>query len=168
MEFVREQLGTPSTRIDLTPGKVWAYRFSDSVVQVEFGDDDCVKTLVLALTEDSPKRGFALPFSAPLGQLTFDDLTPDQDGKLRYRSSLRTWELLFETRGIPHQISNYVTYGALVPLWPGRLADTSFDTSAARLAPRLAAKGVRINWVGVSRDDEEIWFDWQFALPVNM
>lgn len=159
-EKVKEILGSPHRVIS----NMWLYRFREALVQVDFYENNAVKAVALALTINSPKRGFTVPmFDKPLGSISFGDFGREL-AELRYRSTLRTSELLLETRvGPPGAWMNF-TFGALAPLSPGMLADVNISTTTERVILSEAAK-VRINWVGISESLEEQWFEWSLAIP---
>jgi hypothetical protein len=161
-DFVTSSIGAPHRQIE----SLWLYQFADGLAQFDFPDSGGARSVALALTETSPNSGFALSaVGIPLGKLTLDAFITERDGKLSYRSSLRSWELLYTVKFPPHWASNYYTFGALSLLAPGVLQESSFDTKVAERTPRLAAKGVLVNWVGISDTSEELWFEWSIALP---
>ena len=161
-EFVASSIGAPHRQIE----SFWLYQFSDALAQFDFRENGSAQSVALALTNNSPSSGFDLPtIGTPLGKLTLDEFTTERDGKFSYRSSMRTWELLYTVRFPPHWVSNYYTFGALSLLAPGALRESTFDTKVAEQTPRVAAKGVLVNWVGISDTSEELWFEWSIALP---
>ena len=160
-EFVVSSIGAPNRKIE----SLWLYQFTDALAQFDFREDGSAQSVALALTNDSPSSGFALPtVGTPLGKLKFDEFVGERDGKFSHRSSLRTWELLYSVKFPPHWASNFYTFGALAVLAPGVLRESSFDTSVAEQSARMAAKGVLVNWVGISDSSEELSFDWSIAL----
>jgi hypothetical protein len=161
-EFVASSIGAPHRQIE----SLWLYQFSDALAQFDFRESGSAKSVALALTSNSPGSGFDLPtIDTPLGKLTFDEFITERDGKFTQRSSLRTWELLYTVSFPPHWTSNYYTFGALSLLVPGVLRESSCEVRVAEKAPRVAAKGVLVNWVGISDSPEELWFDWSIAMP---
>jgi hypothetical protein len=163
-EFVKSKIGAPHRQT----GSVWSYHFSDALAQFEFSENDSARSVALALTYNSPASGFDLPLvGIPLGKLTLDHFVMERDGKLSYRSSLRTWELLYHVQFPPHWTTNYYTFGALSLLTPFSLKESSFNTEEAERTPRVAAKGALVNWVGISNTPEELWFDWSIAIPAS-
>jgi hypothetical protein len=161
-EFVASSIGAPHRQIE----SLWLYQFSDALAQFDFRENGSAQSVALALTNDSPSSGFDLPaIGTPLGRLTLDAFTTERDGKLSYRSSLRTWELLYTVKFPPRWASNYYTLGALSLLAPGVLRESTFNTTIAEQTPRVAARGVLVNWVGISDTSEELWFEWSIALP---
>lgn len=163
-EFVKSKVGPPHRQV----GALWLYQFSDALAQFDFASGDSACSVALALTNSSPSAGFDLPMiGAPLGKLTFDSFTAEKEGGFSYRSSLRTWELLYRVKFPPHWASNYHTFGALSLQVPGVLRESLFDTATAQRSPRLAARGILINWVGISDSPEELWFEWSIAMPAS-
>ena len=163
-DFVRSKIGAPHRQSEST----WLYQFSDALAQFDFSGGESARSVTLALTVGSPEAGFYLPVvEPPLGKLTLDYFSADLDGKFLYRSSLRTWELLYCVKFPPHWASNYYTFGALSLLAPFSFRESSFDTQMAERTPRLAAKGALVNWVGISDTSEELWFDWSIAVPAS-
>ena len=163
-EFVKSKIGAPHRQ----SGPVWVYQFSDALAQFEFTESDSARSVALALTNDSPTSGFNLPMiGIPLGKLTFDLFTTEKDGRFFYRSSMRSWELMYCVKFPPHWVSNHYTFGALSLLAPGSLKESIFDAATAERTPRVAARGVLVNWVGISESSEELWFDWSIAMPAS-
>jgi len=146
-------------------GNTWWYRCPEALVQIEFYESAGARSVALALTLGAPPSGFIIPmFGKPLGILSLADAF-EEGVKFRYRSSLRTEELLFETRiGPPGAEKNY-TFGALRPLAPGSLADVNFDWGYNNNELRSDPSSVIFNWAGLSESSEELWFDWSLALP---
>ena len=164
MEFVKSKIGAPHRQTE----SVWSYHFSDALAQFEFSENGSARSVALALTVNSPASGFDLPFlGVPLGKLTLGHFVMEREGKLSYRSSLKTWELLYQVQFPPHWATNYYTFGALSLLTPFSLKESLFNTEEAQRTPRVAAKGALVNWVGISNTPEEIWFDWSIAIPVS-
>ena len=86
--FVKSKIGAPYRQTE----SVWLYRFSDALAQFEFSENGSARSVALALTVNSPASGFNLPLvGIPLGKLTLDHFIMEHEGKLSYRSSLRTW-----------------------------------------------------------------------------
>lgn len=163
-EFVVSKVGAPHRQIE----SLWLYQFSDALAQFDFRDGSGAKSVALALVNDSPKVGFDLPLiGASLGKLTFDSFAGEKEGEFSYRSSLRTWELLYSRKFPPQWASNYYTFGALSLLAPGVFRESSFDTKIAEHDPHAAAQGVLVNWLGISDTSEELWFDWSIAFPAS-
>lgn len=161
--FVTNSIGAPHRQYE----SFWLYQFVDALAQFDFHPNGSARSVALALTNDSPRAGFPIPaVEVPLGKLTFDSLTNYEDGKFCYRNTIRTWELLYHVKFLPSWASNYYTFGALCVQAPGVLSEPEFDFNIARLSPRIAAKGTRINWVGVSDTSDELWFDWSIAMPI--
>jgi hypothetical protein len=159
-EKVQEILGAPHRIIS----NMWLYRFRKALIQVEFYENGAVKTVALALTIHSPKRGFVVPMhSKPLGQIAFSDFGLELS-RLRHRSSLRTSELLLETRAGPPGAWVNFTFGSLSPLARGMLADANIPHVVDGVDFSKAAK-LRINWVGISESSEEVYFEWSLAIP---
>jgi hypothetical protein len=158
---VKEVLGSPHRMV----GDAWGYRFKDAMVQIEFWDSGSAKSVALALTIYSSKAGFRLPMiDQPLGVLTLEDAMNDQ-GDLEYRSSLRTEEVLWKTRiGATGAWLNY-TFGSLLPLAPGYLAETSFQWDHESKQLITSPADVKINWIAISDSMEEVWFDWSLGIP---
>lgn len=164
-EFVTRSIGAPHRQAQ----SLWLYQFADALAQFDFREDGSARSVALALTNNSPKSGFNLPtIGTPLGKLKLDAFSTELEGKMSYRSSMRTWELLYTVRFPPHWVSNYYTFGALSLLAPGVLRESSFDTNLAGRTPRLASKGTLVNWVGISDTPEELWFEWSIALPASL
>lgn len=163
-EFVKSHIGAPHRQSQ----SLWLYQFSDALAQFDFRGSDAARSVALALTNNSPASGFDLPMiGVPLGKLTLDSFAIEGDGQFSYRSSLRTWELLYCVKFPPHWASNYHTFGALSLLAPGALKESIFDTSVAEKTPELAAKDVLVNWIGISDSSEELWFEWSIAMPAS-
>jgi hypothetical protein len=163
-EFVKSKLGAPHRQSE----SFWFYQFSDALAQFDFSGGESARSVALALTVGSPSSGFDLPMiGVPIGKLTLDHFAADVDGKFVYRSSLRTWELIYCVKFPPHWASNYYTFGALSLLVPFSFKESSFDTQLAQRTPHLAAKGTLVNWVGISDTSEEMWFDWSIAVPAS-
>ena len=163
-EFVESKIGPPHRQIE----SIWLYQFADALAQFDFSGGESARSVALALTVGSPAAGFVLPaVEVPLGKLTLGHFSADLDGKFLYRSTLRTWELLYCVKYPPHWASNYYTFGALSLLAPFSFMESSFDTQLAERTPRLAAKGALVNWVGISDTSEELWFDWSIAVPAS-
>jgi len=160
-ERVRDVLGAAHKIYDNT----WWYRCPEALIQIEFSERAGASSVVLALTLGAPSSWFIIPmFGRPLGSLSLADVF-EEDGKFRYRSTLRTEELLFETRiGPPGAEKNY-TFGVLRPLAPGSLADVNFDWDYNKKELRSDPRSVIFNWIGLSESTEELWFDWSLALP---
>jgi hypothetical protein len=162
-ELVRELLGSPHRQSE----GYWGYAFNDALAQFEFNDAGRIESVALALTESSPKAGFPIPMlGVPLGKLHLDYFASDTDGKFWFRESSRTWELLYQSQLLPSITRSYHTFGALAALTPGELSESLFNVATARSSPRIASKGVRVNWVAISSSAEEMWFDWTLALPL--
>jgi hypothetical protein len=159
-EKVKEVLGPPHRVIS----DIWLYRFRNGLVQVEFYGNGGAKTVAVALTIHSPRQGFKIPVcDKPLGQITFGDLAREL-GQARHRSTLRTTEILLETRlGPPGAWINY-TFGALSPFAPGMLAKVVVPGESVKDFQSEAAN-IRINWVGLSESADEQWFEWSLAVP---
>lgn len=163
-EFVVASLGPPHRQCE----EMWQYNFGDALAQIEFYVDGAARSVALAITNDSPKQGFKLPtLEVPLGKLTFNEFLVCPEGHFRYRSTLRTCELLYEVKFPPSWTSNHYTFGALCVLTPGALAESAFNTQLAESNASSAAKDVRVNWIGLSNSSEELWFDWSIALPMS-
>ncbi|WP_152670147.1 hypothetical protein [Lysobacter capsici] len=164
-DFVTRSIGAPHRQSQ----SLWLYQFADALAQFDFREDGSARSVALALTNNSPKSGFSLPtIGTPLGKLKLDAFATELEGKLSYRSSIRTWELLYTVKFPPHWASNYYTFGALSLLAPGVLLESLFDTNLADRTPRVASKGVLVNWVGISDTSEELWFEWSIALPAAL
>jgi len=157
---VQEILGNPHRVVS----DMWLYRFREALVQIAFYENGAVKSVALALTIYSPKKGFAIPmFDKPLGEITFGDFGQELVD-VRHRSTLRTSELLLETRVGPIGAWSNFTFGALSPLAPGMLADVNVPDIAEDVVLSKVAK-LRINWVAISESSEEEWFEWSLAIP---
>lgn len=159
---VKEILGSPHR---VFQDKYWAYRFKDALVQIEYWDGGGAKSIAIALTIHSPKSGFKHPMlDVPLGKMSLADAMQDE-GELKYRSSLRSEEIVWVTRiGVPGAWNNY-TFGALLPLTPGVLDETSFTWDSDKDQLISNAKDVHINWIAVSGSMDEVFFDWVLGLP---
>ena len=159
-ERVKEILGVPNKVSD----NVWQYRFKEALIEVTFYESNAVKTIALALTTDSPRQGFAIPmFDKPLGHISFGDFGRELTN-IKYRTTLRTSELLLGTRVGPTGAWLNVTFGALSPLTPGVLAETSIPNFINDKVVLSEAAKVHINWVAVSGSSDEEWFDWSLAI----
>lgn len=160
-ERVRDVLGSAHKVVS----NVWWYRCHEAMIQVEFYKDSGAQSVALALTLGSPASGFVVPgFGKALGSMRLADVLSD-DAPLRFRSSLRTEELLVETRVGPTGAWKNFTFGVLRPLAPGSLMDVEFDWDYETQALRSKPSEVLINWVGISESIEEVWFDWSVAVP---
>lgn len=163
-EFVTSKVGAPHRQI----GSLWLYRFADALAQFDFTGGDSARSVALALTDSSPSAGFDLPtIGTPLGKLTLDSFSTEQDGEFIYRKSSNTWELLYCTKFSPHWASNYYTFGALSLKAPGVLRESTFQTSIAEQNPDKAVKGVLVNWIGISETSDDLWFEWSIAMPTS-
>ncbi len=159
-ERVKEILGVPHRISD----KIWQYRFKEALIEISFYENNAVKTTALALTTKSPKRGFAIPmFDKPLGHISFGDFGRELTN-IRLRTSLRTSELLLETRVGPSGAWLNITFGALSPLTPGVLAEVIIPSSINNKVTLSEAAKININWVAVSGSSDEEWFDWSLAI----
>lgn len=162
-ERVKEILGVPHRISD----KIWQYRFKEALIEITFNENSAVKTIALALTTDSPKQGFSIPmFDKPLGHISFGDFGRELTN-IRYRTSLRTSELLLETRVGPSGTWLNITFGALSPLTPGVLAETNIPNFKNNKIILSEAVKVHINWVAVSGSSDEEWFDWSLAIKLT-
>ncbi|GAB2521393.1 hypothetical protein [Lysobacter humi (ex Lee et al. 2017)] len=162
-ERVRELLGAPHRQLE----RHWGYVFKDALAQFEMDGAGVVESVALALTATSPKTGFPIPgLGIALGKLSLDHFASDIDGKFQLRESGRTWELVYQTQLPPSLTRAHYTFGTLSVLTPGELDESIFSVETARKSARLASKGVRVNWVGISRSPEELWFEWSLALPI--
>ncbi|WP_211471558.1 hypothetical protein [Collimonas humicola] len=158
-EYVRGVLGPPH-RVYAT---TWSYRFVDALVQIEFRDGGGAKSVATGLTIDSPSSGFDVPMlGKPLGMLSMKDAVEEQ-GELEYRSSLRTEEIICQTLIGPTGVWKYYTFGALWPLAPGCLAESSFTWNHEQGKLDCEQNDVRVNWLAISDSADEIWFDWGLA-----
>ncbi|MDP1663746.1 MAG: hypothetical protein Q8L79_01365 [Methylobacter sp.] len=146
-------------------GRTWWYCCPSALVQIEFYDDGGASSVAIALTIGSPDSGFILPMhSTTLGKITLSEVMEDE-GEFRFRSTLRTEELLFQTRIGPPGAWKYYTFGVLRPLASGALAEGEFEWNYENQRLLSSPESVRINWVGISESSEELWFDWSIALP---
>lgn len=163
-DFVKSKIGAPHRQVE----GMWSYQFTDALAHFDFSEGDSASSVALALVNSSPAAGFELPMlGVPLGKLNFDFFSPDDEGRFVYRSTLRTWELLYHVKFPPHWASNYYTFGALSLLAPFGIRESLFDTKIAEATPDTAAKGVMVNWVGISSSSDEMWFDWSIAVPAS-
>jgi hypothetical protein len=145
--------------------EMWAYRFKDAMIEIVFWENGGAKSIALALTTHSPKSGFKIPMlDKPLGKMNLSDAMQDE-GELRYNSSLRSEEIVWLTRiGAPGIWLNY-TFGALWPLTPGYLADTSFTWNREEAKLISDPKDVLLNWIAVSDSYDEVGFSWSLGIP---
>ena len=102
--------------------------------------------------------------SAPLGKITLAEAMED-GGEFRFRSTLRTEELLFNSRIGPPGAWKHYTFGVLRPLASGMLAEGEFEWDYENKKLISKPENILVNWVGISESSKELWFDWSVALP---
>lgn len=165
-EWVREQLGPP-TRVG---DKWWGYRFTDSLLSIDFYENDSVKSISVALTDKNAQFEFPTwHFDCrPLGLMTLKDLLSADHLSMEFIDSLRHRELLIKGREGPKGAWHYIGFGALSPDIPGPLLESMFEWDRVNNVLLSNPDDVLINWATLSSTYDIDGFPWDFGITIGI
>nr|WP_181726148.1 hypothetical protein [Polaromonas sp.]QJS06393.1 hypothetical protein [Polaromonas sp.] len=164
--WVREQLGSP-TRVG---DKWWGYRFTDSLLSLQFNENESVKSISVALTDPNARFEFpAWHFDCrPLGEMTLKEVLAADHLDLEFNESMRHSELLIKGREGPKGAWHYIGFGVLSPHIPGPLLDSTFEWDRDKNRLLSNPEDVKINWATVSSTYDIDCFPWDFGITVGI